>query len=66
MDKLTGLNVDGAEPTPMNVKSGDYPVARPFLLVYKDENLTEVDKEVLEWIETTGVTYAPDAGLIEA
>lgn len=64
-DTITGLNVDGAEPTPMNVKSGDYAVARPFLLVYKDENLTEEDKEVLEWIETTGVTYAPDAGLIE-
>ncbi|WOO88319.1 phosphate ABC transporter substrate-binding protein [Mollicutes bacterium LVI A0078] len=66
MDKLTGLKVDGAEPTPMNVKSGDYAVARPFLLVYQEQNLTDADKEVLAWIETTGVTYAPDAGLIEA
>ncbi len=65
-DTITGLTVDGAEPTPANVKSGDYAVARPFLLVYQDANLTDADREVLEWIETTGVTYAPDAGLIEA
>ncbi len=65
-DSISGLLVDGAEPTPMNVKSGDYAVARPFLLVYQDAELTDEDREVLEWIETTGVTYAPDAGLIEA
>lgn len=65
-DKVSGLLVDGAEPTPLNVKDDSYKLARPFLLVYQDANLTDADREVLDWIQTTGVTYAPDAGLIEA
>ncbi|WOO86451.1 phosphate ABC transporter substrate-binding protein [Mollicutes bacterium LVI A0039] len=65
-DKINGLSIDGAAPLPKNVVDTSYPVARPFLLVYQEENLTDQDIEVLEWIKTTGVTYAPDAGLIEA
>lgn len=65
-DSITGLSIDGAEPTPRNVVDKTYSVARPFLLVYKEENLTDADREILEWIKTSGVTYAPDAGLIEA
>ncbi len=63
---VNGLNIDGAEPSPKTVLDGTYPLARPFLLVYQDANLTDADREVLDWIQTTGVTYAPDAGLIEA
>lgn len=65
-DKVNGLKIDGAEPTPIDVVNDTYPLSRPFLLVYQDANLTDADREVLEWIQTTGVTYAPDAGLIEA
>lgn len=65
-DTVKGVNVDGAEPTPKAVLEGSYPLSRPFLLVYQDANLTDADREVLEWIQTTGVTLAPDAGLIEA
>lgn len=65
-DSVTGLNIDGAAPTPADVVNGTYTIARPFLLVYQEANLTDEDKEVLDWIQTTGVTYAPDAGLIEA
>lgn len=64
--EVRGLNIDGAAPTPKAVVDNSYPLARPFLLVYQEDELTDVDKEVLDWIETTGVTYAPDAGLIEA
>lgn len=65
-DKLSGVKINGAEPSPKNVLDKSYPLSRPFLLVYQEENLTDDDREVLEWIKTTGVTYAPDAGLIEA
>ncbi len=65
-DTVSGVTINGAEPTPINVQAGTYPLSRPFLLVYQEENLTETDTAVLEWIQTTGVTYAPDAGLIEA
>lgn len=65
-DTVNGVKIDGAKPTPVNVKDGIYPLSRPFLLVYQDANLSDSAREVLEWIQTTGVTYAPDAGLIEA
>lgn len=65
-DTVKGLNVDGATPSPKAVLDGSYQLARPFLLVYQDANLTDADREVLDWIQTTGVTFAPDAGLIEA
>lgn len=63
--ELNGINVNGAEPNPKDVLNNTYPLSRPFLIVYQEENLTDADREVLEWIKTTGVTYAPDAGLIE-
>lgn len=65
-DKLNGLKINGAEPSPKTVLDKSYPLSRPFLLVYQEANLTDADREVLEWIKTTGVTFAPDAGLIEA
>ncbi len=65
MDSVSGLNIDGAAPTALDVLNGTYPVSRPFVLVYKEDTLTDDAKEMLEWIKTTGRTLAPDAGLIE-
>lgn len=64
-DKVKAVNINGAEPTSKAVLDKSYPLSRPFLLVYQEKNLTDTDREVLNWIKTTGVTYAPDAGLIE-
>lgn len=64
-DVINGLNVDGAAPTALNVLNETYPISRPFILVYQDDKLTDNDRELLEWIETTGRTLAPDAGLVE-
>ncbi len=64
-DKINGLNIDGASPTPLAVMDGSYPVSRPFLIVYKDENVTENGQQLLDWLATTGRSLAPDAGLIE-
>ena len=58
-----GLTVDGVEPTAANVLEGTYGVSRPFMMVYKDENLTDVErafidflasKDGLEVLESTG------------
>ncbi len=66
MDTITGLMVDGVAPTALDVVNKTYPLARPFLLVYKEENLSDSGRELLDWIESTGRTLAPDAGLVEA
>lgn len=61
--ELKGLTVDGVEPTAANVLEGTYSVSRPFMMVYKDENLTDVErafidflasKDGLEVLESTG------------
>ncbi|WP_205125607.1 substrate-binding domain-containing protein [Bacteroides xylanisolvens] len=61
--ELKGLTVDGVEPTAANVLEGTYGVSRPFMMVYKDENLTDVErafidflasKDGLEVLESTG------------
>ncbi len=64
-DSINGLNVDGAEPTALDVLNNTYPISRPFLLVYKEDNLSQDEKELLSWVETTGRSLAPDAGLVE-
>ena len=61
--ELKGLTDDGVEPTAANVLEGTYGVSRPFMMVYKDENLTDVErafidflasKDGLEVLESTG------------
>lgn len=47
--KIEGLTVDGVEATPENVLSGAYAVARPFEMVYMDQNLTEVERAFIEF-----------------
>ncbi len=51
--KVKGLTVEGVEPTVENVLSGDYGVARPFNMVYLEENLTDVEKAFVAFIEST-------------
>lgn len=61
--ELKGLTVDGVEPTAENVLAGKYAVSRPFMMVYNEEHLTDVErafiefvasKEGLEILESTG------------
>lgn len=62
--ELKGLTVDGVEPTSQNVLEGTYGVSRPFMMVYMEENLTDVErafigflasKDGLEVLQSTGV-----------
>ena len=41
--KINGLTVEGVEATAENVLEGKYSVARPFEMVYMEENITDVE-----------------------
>lgn len=49
-DDVKALQVDGAEATAENVKSGTYKVSRPFNIAYKDGKLTDLDKDFIQFI----------------
>ena len=49
-DSVNIVNVDGVEPTADSVRSGEYKISRPFLLVTKDANLTENGEKLIDYI----------------
>ncbi|MEX1375945.1 MAG: phosphate ABC transporter substrate-binding protein [Eubacteriales bacterium] len=51
-DQIKTVTVDGAEPTVEEVLAGSYPVSRPFMIVYHDENLSDAAKAFLEFTKT--------------
>ncbi len=65
-DKVQGLKLDGVEPSASEVQAGNYALSRPFVMIYKDENLTDTDKEFIKFLDENKASLAPEAGLIEA
>lgn len=51
-DRIKAVSVNGVEPTVENVKSGNYTVSRPFLLVTKG-NESDLVKDFLKFTEST-------------
>lgn len=49
-NSVKALKVDGNEATAENVKSGTYKVSRPFNICYKENKLTDLDKQFIEFI----------------
>lgn len=49
-DSIASVNVDWVEATADNVKSGEYKIQRPFLLVYKEGALSEEGQEFIDFI----------------
>lgn len=49
-DSVKDLKVEGVEATPGKVLSKEYKLSRPFLVVYKDSNITENGKKFIEYI----------------
>ncbi|WP_195924052.1 phosphate ABC transporter substrate-binding protein [Sarcina ventriculi] len=49
-DSIASVNVDGVEATADNIKSGEYKIQRPFLLVYKEGALSEEGQEFIDFI----------------
>lgn len=64
-ESVNKLNVDGQELTVETVKNKKYPLARPFLLVNKEENMTQKGNEFIEFIlSTEGQKVVEGEGLI--
>ncbi|GKX30943.1 phosphate ABC transporter substrate-binding protein [Vallitalea longa] len=49
-DTVKPFKIDGVEPTAENVVNGDYSISRPFLVIYKEENMTKESKAFLEFV----------------
>ena len=47
---VKALNVEGVEPTAENVKNSTYKISRPFLLVTKEDTLTEEGQKLIDFI----------------
>lgn len=49
-DKINVVNVEGVSPEADNVKSGEYKISRPFLVVAKEESLSEEGQKLIDYI----------------
>ena len=47
---VAALNIDDVEPTADNVKSGSYKISRPFILVTKEDSLTEDGQKLIDFV----------------
>lgn len=47
---VSALNINDVEPTADNVKSGDYKLSRPFILVTKEDSLTENGQKLINFV----------------
>lgn len=65
-ERIKAVAVDGVEPTVENVKSGDYSVARPFILVTKGTE-NDLVKDFLKFAESNqGQLVVTDMNFIDA
>lgn len=63
-DTVKALNIDGAQPTAANVKSGAYKIARPFNIVTKD-GLSDTAQDFVDYIMSVdGQKIVEDNGYI--
>lgn len=49
-ESINSTQIDGVDPTAENAKSGKYKLARPFLLVYKEDSLSENGKRFIDYV----------------
>ena len=49
-DEVKKLKVDGVEATVENIKNGSYKISRPLSVVYKEENMTGVNKAFYDFL----------------
>ena len=62
---IKALKVGGVEATVENIKSGAYTVARPFVICYKEENLTDLGRDFVSFIMSAeGQKILSDNGYI--
>ena len=64
-DSINAVKIDNVEPTASNVKNDSYKVSRPFLLVYKEDNLKENGNKLINFIlSEEGQKIVEENGLI--
>ena len=64
-DNVTALKIDGVELTSENVKNNTYAIARPFLFVNKEDNISEQGKNFINFIlSDEGQQVVEDNGFI--
>lgn len=64
-DSVNAVKIDDISPTGENVKMGKYKLSRPFLLVYKEENLKENGNKLIDFIlSEEGQNIVEESGLI--
>ncbi|WP_242985327.1 phosphate ABC transporter substrate-binding protein [Vallitalea okinawensis] len=56
-ETVQSVLIDGSEPTTENVLAETYPIARPFLIAYHEENLSEEAKVFMDFIFTSEGQY---------
>jgi len=64
-DGLRGLEINGAAPTLENFLSEAYTLARPFIMIYREGDLTDVERAFIEFAQSTeGLEVLADTGTI--
>ena len=64
-ESIHTLQVDGIDATAENAKDGKYKLSRPFLVVYKEDKLSENGKKFIEYISSeAGQKVVEEEGLI--
>ena len=64
-DTVKALSIDGAEASVENVENGTYGIVRPFNVIVKEDSLTPVGKDFLNYIMSTdGQAVVTDNGYI--
>ena len=62
---VKALKVDGVEASVDTIKAGDYAVSRPFVICYKEENLTDLGRDFADYIMSAeGQKILTDNGYI--
>ncbi len=64
-DTVKAVKIDGVEPSVENVKNETYKIARPFNIAYKEESLSDVSKDFIDYIMSSeGQQIITDNGYI--
>lgn len=64
-ETVKAVQVEGVETTANTVKSGDYPVARPFNVAWKAENIGEIGEDLMRFIQSPeGQAVVEEAGFV--
>ncbi|MCC0685789.1 phosphate ABC transporter substrate-binding protein [Clostridioides sp. ZZV14-6345] len=65
-EKVNSLKVNDVEPTDTNVIDNKYPISRPFILVNKEDNLSEKGKALIDYIlSDEGQALVSEKGFIK-